>query len=149
MTLKTHSSLPSKTISPKTQLQISKTPTPISNGRASRWNVTTHLGKRRSTRKCFHLGSPPTTTASVQIPIQRRVGKLVFWNPLKILAKNCTGDINSAFATTLVSIPTSLTLVLSVNSQLPENEKIHISIVIFSIVSGYIMSFLINGGNPL
>lgn len=68
-------------------------------------------------------------------------------------AYNCNSksvwcDFSAAFTTTIISLPVAITFGLSMNMQLAETSQIPISISMFTVIFGYIISIL-NGGNPL
>ena len=66
-----------------------------------------------------------------------------------LVTYGCMGDLNSGIATALVAAPIGLSLIASLNNLVGKDDQVPIGHVIWSIIFGYLMSFIINGGIPL
>ena len=67
----------------------------------------------------------------------------------KLVTMGCMGDLNSGFATSLVAAPIGLSLIASLNSLVGKDDQVPIGHVMWSIIFGYLMSGIINGGIPM
>ena len=79
----------------------------------------------------------------------KRRNSLLYEETKKFMSiQELIGNINASFSLTLITIPTALFIITKINNHLVKEDQLPISIAMLSLVFGFVMSFLINGGTP-
>lgn len=67
----------------------------------------------------------------------------------RVFLENPVSNLNAALVNVIVSIPTSLAIMFTLNSEIPKSSRIDPSVAALSLIFSFFMSFVINGGTSL